>query len=153
MARIKGSVGTTRGFLQSVNKSIRNFEDKSEIALQNTMLEMYDQLRAATPIDTGNLRDSLVVHINGQGDVTTVTGPNRSGGEQSISNIMNMKLGDRASFVYHATYARRLNYGFVGADSLGRVYNQAGRFWIEAVGSRYRSIARRVATALKLQMK
>lgn len=160
MAKIQGSAGTTRGFLQAVNKWTRETEERSETALQNTALEFYDALRDATPVDTGNLRNSLIASVNGPA-AATVTGPGnnpsdasfRSGAEQSIGNIMNAKLGDKISYVYLATYARRLNYGFVGFDSLGRFYNQAGRFWIERVGSQYRSIARRVATALRLQSK
>ena len=160
MAKIRGSAGTTRGFLQSVNKWTRETEERSETALQNTALEFYNELRDATPVDTGNLRNSLIASVNGP-SAATVTGPGsspsdssfRSGAEQSIANIMTAKLGDKISYVYSATYARRLNYGFVGYDSLGRFFNQAGRFWIERVGSQYRSIARRVATALRLQSK
>lgn len=160
MAKIYGSAGTTRGFLQAVNKWTREQEERSETALQNTALEFYDALKNATPVDTGNLRNSLIASVNGPASAT-VTGPGnspsddtfRSGAEQSIANIMSAKLGDRISYVYGATYARRLNYGFVGYDSLGRFFNQAGRFWIERVGSQYRSIARRVATALRLASK
>lgn len=160
MARINGSAGTTRGFLQAVNKWTRETEERSETALQNTALEFYNELRDATPVDTGNLRNSLIASVNGPA-AATVTGPGsnpsdssfRSGAEQSIANIMTAKLGDKISYVYSATYALRLNYGFVGYDSLGRFFNQAGRFWIERVGSQYRSIARRVATALRLQSK
>lgn len=161
MAKIRGSAGTSRGFLKAVNKWTLETEQRSTEAYQNGLLDMYDALADATPVKTGNLRNSLVVHVNGQGDTSTVTGPgnsagdstNRSGASQSIANIMGVKLGDRVSFVYNATYARRLNYGFTGMDSLGRYYNQAGRFWIEQVGARYRSIMRAAASRLKMAMK
>lgn len=151
--------GTTRGFLQAVNKWTRETKERSEQAFQNTALEFYDALAKATPVDTGNLRNSLVASVGGNQQM--VTGPGnspsdstfRSGAETSIANIMNARLGDRISFLYLATYARRLNYGFTGFDSLGRYYNQPGRFWIQQVGAQYRSIARRVATSLRMQMK
>lgn len=160
MAKIYGSAGTTRGFLQAVNKWTREQEERSETALQNTALEFYNELRDATPVDTGNLRNSLIASVNGPA-AATVTGPGsspsdssfRSGAEQSIANIMTAKLGDKISYVYSATYARIQNYGYVGYDSAGRFRNVAGKFWIERVGSQYRSIARRVATALRLQSK
>lgn len=151
--------GTTRGFVQAVNKWTKETEERSETAFQNTVLEFYDALRDATPVDTGNLRNSLVASVGGSQQMVTGPGLNssdsgfRSGAETSIANIMNAKLGDRISFLYSATYARRLNYGFTGYDSLGRYYNQPGRFWIQRVGAQYRSIARRVATALRMQMK
>lgn len=151
--------GTSRGFLQAVNKWTKETEERSEQAFQNTALEFYDQLRAATPVDTGNLRNSLVASVGGSQQMVTGPGNNpsdasyRSGAETSIANIMNAKIGDRISFLYLATYARRLNYGFTGFDSLGRYYSTPGRFWIQQVGARYRSIARRVATSLRMQMK
>ena len=161
MARIRGSVGTSRSFISSVNKWTLQTEERSEQAFQNGALDFYDELAANTPVDTGNLRNARVAHLNSAGSVSTVTGPGsnsgdstfRGGAEQSIANIMKAKLGDRISFVYHATYARRLNLGFFGFDSLGRFYNQPGRFWIEKVGARYRSIMRAAATRLKMVMK
>lgn len=154
MARV---AGTTRGFLASVNKWAKKTEARSEAAFQNGLLDFYDAIAAATPVDTGNLRNSLVASVNGQGDTSIVTGPGvtssdstyRSGASQSIAAIMSAKIGDRVSFRYHATYAMRLNYGFHGVDSLGRYYNQPGRFWIQSVGSQYRSIMRRAATRLR----
>lgn len=159
MARISGSVGTKRGFVQAVNKWTRETQERSEQAFRNGALDFYDALARETPVLTGNLRNSLVAHVGGV--TQTVTGPGanpsdstfRGGAEQSIANIMNAKLGDKISYVYHATYARRLNLGFVGFDKLGRFFNQPGRFWIERVGSRYRSIMRAAATRLRLAVK
>lgn len=152
--------GTTRGFLAAVNKWTKETEERSTEAFQNGALDFYDELSKATPVLTGNLRNSLVAQVNGEG-VNTVTGPGsnatdstyRSGAEQSISAIMGLKLGDKVSYVYHATYFRRLNYGFTGFDRLGRYYNQAGRFWVQTVGMRYRSIMRAAATRLRIASK
>lgn len=151
--------GTTRGFLQSVNKWTKETEERSEEAYQNGALDFFDALSAATPVDTGNLRNSLIAQVGD--NISTVTGPGntssdstyRSGAEDSIRNIMNLKLGDKVSYVYLAPYFRRLNYGLSGFDSLGRYYNQSGRFWVEQVGSQYRSIMRRAATRLKMASK
>lgn len=151
--------GTTRGFLQAVNKWTRETEERSEQAFQNGALDFYDALSAATPVITGNLRNSLQATVNGQ--TAQVTGPGRSasdstyrsGAETSIANIMSAKVGDKISYFYTATYFRRVNYGFVGYDSLGRYYNQSGRFWLQAVEARYRSIMRAAATRLRLASK
>lgn len=154
MARV---AGTTRGFLQAVNKWTRETEARSESAFQNGLLDFYDALSAATPVDTGNLRNSLIASVNGSGAMSTVTGPGltssdstyRSGASQSIAAIMSAKIGDRVSFMYHATYAMRVNYGFHGIDSLGRRYNQPGRFWVQSVGAQYRSIMHNAANRLR----
>ena len=151
--------GTTRGFVDSVNQWTRETEERSEQAFRNGALDFYDALADATPVLTGNLRNSLVATVNGETSIVTGPGSNpsdstfRGGAETSISNIMGAKLGDRISFMYNAPYVRRLNYGFTGYDSLGRFYNQAGRFWIQRVGARYRSIMRAAATRLRMQMK
>ena len=161
MARTRGTVGTTRGFLQSVNKWTKETEERSETAFQNGLLNFYDELARETPVDTGNLRNSLVASLNSEGDQQLVTGPGtgpqddtyRGGAEASIAAISRAKIGDKVSFLYGATYARRLNNGFFGTDSLGRTYAQPGRFWIERVGAKYRSIMRAAATAIRMQSK
>ena len=129
------------------------------MAFQNGLLDFYDALAAETPVKTGNLRNSLVATVNG--NTTTVTGPGntsqdstyRSGAESSIANIMSAKLGDKVSFMYNAVYVLAQNYGFTGYDSLGRFRNTPGKFWIQAVGARYRSIMRAAATRLRMKMK
>lgn len=154
MARV---AGTTRGFLQAVSKWTKQTEARSEAAFQNGLLDFYDALSAATPVLTGNLRNSLVASLNGGGAISTVTGPGntpsdstfRSGASQSIATIMSAKIGDRVSFRYGAVYAMRVNYGFTGVDAAGRMVSQPGRFWIESVGARWRSIMRNAATRLR----
>lgn len=151
--------GTSRGFLKAVNKWTRETEQRSEEAFRDGALDFYLKMQEATPVDTGNLRNSLVAKVGG--DISTVTGPGinsndstyRSGAEASINNIINLKLGDRINYAYLATYARRLNAGFVGFDSLGRYFNQPGVFWIERVGAQWRSILRAAATKNRLRMK
>ncbi len=114
------------------------------------VLDFAIELNEAAPIDTGFLRSSLTAGINGN----IPQGPNAAYGsvyndQRLLSVIDQLKLGDRITLVYQAPYARRLEYGFSGYDSLGRYYNQAGRFWISATGAKYRSIMRRAATMLR----
>lgn len=151
--------GTTRGFIASVNKWTLETEERSNEAFRNGALDFYDALAKATPVLTGNLRNSLVATTNGSTTIVTGHGLNpsdnayRGGAETSIANIMTAKIGDKISYMYGATYFRRLNYGFTGFDSLGRFYNQAGRFWVQTVGARYRSIMRAAASRLRMKMK
>lgn len=150
MARVAGSVGTTRGFSSAVNKWTKATIQRSEEAFQIGILDFFIHLRDTTPIDTGYLRSSLTVGKNGQ----IPAGPNAEYGSvyndvRALDVIGTLKLGDRVTLVYNAPYARRLEYGFTGYDSLGRFYNQAGRFWITAAGKRYVSIMRAAATRLR----
>ena len=70
------------------------------------------------PIDTGFLRNSFVAALNGS---TALQGPNAY--EFAVSAA---ELGDTLFGGWTADYARRMEYGFVGTDALGRNYNQRG---------------------------
>jgi len=150
------SAATTRGFIQSVNKWTLQTQERSEDAFQEGAKDFYDALEANTPRLTGNLRGSLVATVNGSSErsgPTNLDYAEGSGRAESYVNIDNAKLGDRISYRYRAGYWARLNFGFTGFDSLGRYYSQAGRFFVEATGSRYRSIMRAAATRLRMKMK
>lgn len=56
--------------------------------------------------------------------------PDRSA--ESIGVILGADLGETVYIGFQAAYAARVNYGFVGTDSLGRLYNQIGRGFVEA---------------------
>lgn len=148
MARVQGSVGTSRGFLQSVNRWTLATKERSEDAFKMGILDFAIELNETAPILTGFLRSSLTAGING----SIPQGPNAEYGsvyndQRLLSVIDQLKLGDRVTLVYTASYAARLEYGFTGFDSLGRgPFNQAGRFWISAAGQKYRQIMRRAAT-------
>jgi hypothetical protein len=64
--------------------------------------------------------------------------------------VADMKAGDVFHMRNNAAYARRLEYGFVGPDSLGRVYNQAGRYYVSDTIKRWPLIVAAVAKDLKL---
>ena len=50
---------------------------------------------------------------------------------------------------YQAIYARRMNYGFVGEDSLGRNYNQAGAHFVEGAIAEWPNIVRMAVSKIK----
>ena len=148
MARFRGA-GTTRGFGKGVRKWAKECEENALATTQRAALDFRDALLEETPIDTGNLRSSLVLGLNGntpQGPHNAYMGDDNEARARAV--VASMGVGDRVSFDYLAPYADRLNYGFVGQDSLGRYYNQAGRFWIQKVGNDWNKILRRAATEL-----
>lgn len=79
------------------------------------------------PVDTGNLARSQLA--------SQVAMPKTSEGPFSGSNVgavvATMDVTKPIYISWQAVYSRRMNYGFVGADSLGRVYNQAGNYFLE----------------------
>lgn len=79
------------------------------------------------PVDTGNLARSQLA--------SQVAMPKTSEGPFNGSNVgavvATMDVTKPIYIGWQAVYSRRMNYGFVGADSLGRVYNQAGNYFLE----------------------
>jgi hypothetical protein len=68
---------------------------------------------------------------------TTAAGPFSGSNVGAVTATLQ---SDQAIWIgYQAAYARRMNYGFVGADSLGRVYNQAGNYFVEGAILQWRS--------------
>lgn len=88
------------------------------------------------PIDTGNLANSLLASKQSM--------PTTSDGPFTGSNVGIITATIRASHSvwlgYQAGYARRINNGFVGADSRGRVYNQQGAHFVESAVANWSNI-------------
>ena len=90
------------------------------------------------PVDLGNLRRSLMA--------STSAMPSIKEGEKTFNDsgiemvIAGAELGSTVYLGFQAAYAPRMNYGFVGTDSLGRVYNQAGFGFVDAVAQRWPQI-------------
>lgn len=82
----------------------------------------------ALPKVTGNLARSLLAKIGG--GITISDAKDFAGTDVGIIAATAV-LGDEIMLGYQAAYARRMNYGFVGPDKLGRVYNQSGNHFVE----------------------
>lgn len=88
------------------------------------------------PFLTGNLTRSLLASKSGM--------PNVSDGPYAGSNIgliaATLKADETVYIGYQAKYAARQNYGYVGSDSLGRVYNQQGAYFVDHAVANWSSI-------------
>ena len=99
------------------------------------------------PVKTGNLRRSLMA--------STSSMPTIVEGKQEFSEspvelvIAGAELGGTIYLGFQAAYAARMNYGFVGQDSLGRSYNQAGFGFVDAVAQRWPQIAAEAETTVQ----
>ena len=94
------------------------------------------------PVKTGNLARSVVVDNKPPRIIEGL-----ATGDYSLG-IANIKPGDTVYIGWQARYSRRLNYGFVGADSLGRVYNSSGYGFAEAAAAKWPAIVRAQAAKL-----
>lgn len=121
---------------------VRKFADKTadqmlrvaKQSIQDTV--RYAQKTAAQggnmPVDTGFLRNSLVVSVSGTERAKgkpEAGKDSETGNESVILGLSSMELGDPFQVAWVAEYALRQHYGFVGNDKLGRTYNQGGYLW------------------------
>ncbi len=92
------------------------------------------------PVDTGNLRRSLLASTAIMPGVQrgVVEFPD-NGGQISLV-IAGANITDTIYLGFQAAYARRVNYGFTGTDSLGRQYNQSGRGFVGAAAQQWQQI-------------
>jgi hypothetical protein len=78
------------------------------------------KVQTLTPVDTGFLRSNWTCIR--QGDAEPVAGRVPPAG----AAIAAAQVGQILVILNPVVYARRIEYGFVGEDSLGRHYNQTG---------------------------
>jgi hypothetical protein len=94
------------------------------------------------PVKTGNLARSVVVSNKPPNVIEGL-----ATGDYSLG-IAAIVPGDTVYLGWQAKYSKRANYGFVGADSLGRVYNQQGHGFAEATAAKWPTIVAREAAKL-----
>jgi hypothetical protein len=108
---------------------VRNWVEKAngnvDAAYQATAMLALARVKQLTPVRTGFMRASWTI-------VSGDSSAGMAGGEEgALETIANLKAGDAISLVNPAPYAMRINFGFVGEDSLGRHYDQKGRHMVE----------------------
>ena len=72
------------------------------------------EAQAIVPVDTGHLRDSIHAELVEATDTR-------------ISVVVTPAFDEPNKWGFEPAYARRIEYGFVGQDSLGRNYHQAAQ--------------------------
>lgn len=83
------------------------------------------------PYRTGNLRRSLWVSTTAMPEVSTDYSIKYDEVQDYTAEVLSAEIGDTIYAGFRAPYGPRVNYGFVGEDSLGRSYNQSGYGFVE----------------------
>lgn len=97
------------------------------------------------PVQTGNLYRSLVGSTSG----LPKTSKQRASGSNASAVIATLRPGQAIWLGYTAEYARRRNYGFVGADSAGRVYNESGAHFVERAVAMWEQLVKEAALEVR----
>ncbi|MDP9590578.1 UNVERIFIED_ORG: hypothetical protein J2W19_003142 [Shinella zoogloeoides] len=120
--------------------SVAAFRDKTKAQMRDVFAEaVQDVLETAQREKskggrmpnrvTGNLINSLASGLNGS------FGPPSE--DSYLVTLSQMEIGDIARFAWTAPYARRMELGFFGADSLGRTYEQPGNHFVGAAAAQF----------------
>lgn len=119
---------------------------------RQSVLRMSRNVVQATPVDTGFLRGSWQPAIGAPAAVSSSSADQTGVGAMSkvALTISGIKPGVRFFMTNNARYAMRLEFGFVGQDSLGRTYNQQGRFYVGNEVKRWPLVVEALAKELKL---
>lgn len=117
------------GFAASVADWVNEVEGAAEAIFKESVQELVATAQSRVPIDTGYMKNSLLGSTAMMPPINPEAAPAKgsshpyTGGE--ITAVINgLDLGETVWLGYTAVYSLRLEYGFNGVDSLGRVYNQ-----------------------------
>lgn len=97
------------------------------------------------PVDTGNLYRSLLASTTAM--PKTAEAP--FAGSNVPSVIATLRMNDTLWLGFQAKYARRQEFGFVGADSMGRVYNTPGNHFVSRAIAMWPQIVREAVEEVK----
>jgi hypothetical protein len=110
--------------------------------LRGVCMALMTRVKELSPVDTGYFRSCWIDAVNG---ATVTLGDT---GNTPGAAIAMAVAGDTVSIVNPVTYGRRLEYGFVGTDSLGRSYHQEPRGFVAQTVAEYPSIVAQVMAGL-----
>lgn len=140
-------------FAAHVDQWTRDMESRMLAVFKRAVELLAEELAKAqgnggrTPKLTGNLIRSILAQI---GSMPSQGGAGAQYGGQDVGLVVaGAILGDSISLGFQANYARRLNYGFVGQDSSGRNYNQAGSFFVEAAAAKWPQFVTQAAAEIR----
>lgn len=113
---------------QAFAAQVKAFADKAkrkqEVIFRTSAARVMDEANVPEsqggrlPLDTGYLMNS------------TTAGTDPGGGRDPALVFAALEIGQTVYAGWSAAYALRQEFGFVGADSLGREYNQGGKAFL-----------------------
>jgi hypothetical protein len=130
-------------FSTSVSTWARRMGMRADLFVQLVAMEAVNRVKSLTPVRTGFLRSNWTVIK--RGDAVPIAGRV----PDPAMALRDVKAGDIVTIVNPTVYARRIEYGFVGEDSLGRNYHQQGHHMMGQTIAEMPQIEREVAQRLR----
>ena len=141
-------------FTAQVNAWVAATVERQEAVFKESAGRVIEAMQERVPVDTGFLRGSMQVAINQPLPAADKKdGPGASFAPTYAATIANATIGDFITAGYSAVYGPRLEYGFVGKDSLGRDINQPPRGWVRMAAAMWPDIVKQVSAEAEARAK
>lgn len=150
----RSSQGAAR-FASQVDAWVQETEKRVNAVFRLSTQKVISIMQSNVPYRDGFLRASLVVLVNQKppkADRGQESGMGQYTDAYMQMQIAGAKAGDRIVAAYTMEYARRLEYGFNGVDSLGRSYNQAPIGWTRSAASQWRACVEEATAEAKARV-
>lgn len=119
-----------RTFIAELRDFAQRFPQKMDALARQTCQQVSENVISSTPVDTGFLRSSWQPSLGDPEAGAGAAGKQAQASAAVALVVGKMKAGEVYYLTNNAVYAKRIEFGFVGKDSLGRNYNQQGRFMV-----------------------
>lgn len=106
-------------FSDDVMKFVRQTKERMDAVFRTSASYLLEEITDRTPVKDGFLRASITVQLNAPVYMDGTPGA----GTEAINLA---SATDVIHIGFTMKYAKRIEYGFTGLDSLGRYYNQTG---------------------------
>lgn len=136
----RSSQGKAR-FASQVDAWVQETEKRINAVFRLSTQKVITIMQSNAPYQDGFLRSSLVVLVNQNPPIANRGQENGMGPYTDAYmqvQIAGAVAGDRITAAYTMEYARRLEYGFNGVDSLGRNYHQAPLGWTRMAAAQWK---------------
>lgn len=123
--------GTVEEFTVNLTKHREAFEKNADLLIKGFCQTLFNEIQSGgryspgTPIDTGFARANWHGGIGAEGPAPTGTDVAASQA-QLAETAQAAKVGDVVILANNAPYINRLEFGFIGTDSLGRFFTGFG---------------------------
>lgn len=112
--------------IAALDQWIARAREKQDLVLQAIAQDALARVKELTPVRTGYLRANWTVVRGSMATQITTTNDESLRDAESLKVTLTLQAGDQFSLINPVAYARRVEYGFVGTDSLGRHFDQKG---------------------------
>lgn len=137
-------------FVAQVDAWVAESKRRMEVVFSEACLDLAEEVTTPVakggnmPVDTGFLRASLLASAEGPAPIRPDAKPEKGSTYQPSGQVALViaatKIGEKLWMTFTAAYARRLEYGFVGQDSLGRTFNQRGYGFVRLSAQRWQQL-------------